>query len=609
VLATALVLAGATLAARAAGLVDTLDVVVAAPVLAATQIVATLLFAGVVLGHLDRPIVLILNAVVTGAALVAFRGHRPARPAPGAFGRAVSASRANLLATALVMLAALALAWRLVLALVLPPYGYDALAYHLPTVVDWLQAGRIARSPLNACCAYYPENGEVLVAWTAVLARRAELMDVVQIAMAVVGAAAVAGIARAARLPAAGAWIAAALFVVTPILLAQSNTAYVDVTFAAEALAGLYFVLRYLEATGRARWALLGCAGAATALCVGTKPSGVVLGVAVAAPLAVKALARRRVAWREAGLVAALFVAPVAALGLSWYLRSWIETGNPFYPQRVQLLGATLFDGKDYLSALPPQIVRRSHVLQPVVSWYTDLHFWTRSGYSHDQRLGGLGPVWSYLGVGLLVVFAVHAWLRRRLVFWYFLVPLAIFFLLQPYDWWSRFTLPLAGGAAVAVAWAITSWRAPQLRLALGVATLVLAAAGALLASKTVIPGVRFHALGAKTVLSNALHGRRSVGRVFYPDYAWLDKVGGSSRVAIDIETVHMTSPLAGARFEHRLLTLPRRGDLADFVRTQRVQFVVTRKGSYYDRLIERGGPAFERVGGRRVLAYRVIPA
>jgi 4-amino-4-deoxy-L-arabinose transferase-like glycosyltransferase len=610
-LATGLVFLGATRAARALGLTDALDLVVAASILAATQIVVTLLFAGVALRRLDLATVLVVNAAVTGALLVFLRPERRGRPGMRAIAEGlVLACRSQPLAAALAALAGLALAWRVVLALVLPPYGFDALTFHLPTVVGWLQVDRITTTPLNVCCVYYPENGEVLFTWPALLGGRAEYVDLVQIASALVGAAAVAGIARAALVRVPGAWIAASLFVLTPVLLAQSNTAYVDVTFTAEALAAFYLVLRYLEATGRERRLLLGCAGAATALCVGTKPTGIVFGLALALPLVVRAVARRKSKWREGGLAAALFALPIAVLGISWYLRSWIVTGNPFHPMNVRFLGATVFAGSNHLNGPPPQLARHSSLLQPVLSWYSDLHFWTKGGYSYEERLGGFGPVWSYFGAILVIVFAVHAWRRRRIIFWYFLVPMALFFAIQPDHWWSRYTLPLAAAGSIAVAWALTaSWRPSQLRLALALATLVLAAGGAWIASKDVLPGAKFRALSAKVIIHDAVHGRRSVGQVFDPDYAWIDKIRHASPIAIDLKSVHMISPFAGARFQNRLLTLPGRGDLRVFVRTHRVEYVVTRKGSYYDKQAQGERATFKSLGGRRVRAYRVEPS
>jgi 4-amino-4-deoxy-L-arabinose transferase-like glycosyltransferase len=608
-LATALVCAGAVRVARACGLTDALDLFIASAILAATQIAATILFAGVVVRRLDIPIVLALNAVISGSALVFL--HPQGRRESGArlsLDRLVSSCRAYPLAAALAVLAGLALAWRVVLALFLPPYGFDALTFHLVAVVHWLQVDQVTTTPLNVCCAFYPQNGELLVTWPALLGGRLEYVDLVQIVSALVGAAAVAGIARVALIRTPGPAVAASLFVLTPILLAQSNTAYVDVTFTAEALAALYLVLRFLEAPGRERWLLLGCGAAATALCVGTKPTGIVFGFALGLPLLVRALCRRNWTRHEAGLAVVLFVAPIVVLGVSWYLRSWIVTGNPFHPMNTTFLGATVFAGTNHLNGPPPQLVHHSFVMQTLLSWYSDLHFWTKGGYSYEQRVGGFGPVWSYFGAVLTLVFAVYAWRRRRLVFWFFLVPMAILFVFQPDRWWARYTMPLAAVGAIAVAWAITgSWRPPQLRVLLGLATLVLAAGGALIASKDVLPGARFRALSARVILHDVAHGQRSVGQVFDPDYAWLDRLRHGSSIAIDVASVHMIAPFGGVRFQNRLQALPKQGgSLVAFVTSRRVQYVVARKNSYYDKQARSAPSVFRPLGGRRVRTYRV---
>ena len=609
-LATGLVLVGATRAARSIGLSDAVDLLVAVPIFAATQIIVTLLLAGVVLDRLDVATVLALNFVVTGPVLVFLRPECGRRlGARAAAVRLSSSARAQPLAAALAALAALALAWRVVLALVLPPYGYDALSFHLANVVSWLQAGRIETSPLNVCCAYYPQNGEVIATWPALLGGRQEYVDFVQIAAALVGAAAVAGIARVARLPASGSWIAAALFVLTPVLLAQANTAYVDVTFTAAAVASFYLVLRFLETTGQERWGLLGAAGLATGLCVGTKPTGVEFGAVIILPLLVRAAARWRPTWREAGLVAVLFALPVVVLGASWYLHSWAATGSPFYPMTVKFLGATVFAGTNRLNSPPSELAHHAAVVQPLLSWFADLHFWTKRAYGYGELLGGLGPVWSYFGAILVLAFAVYAWRRRRIVLWYFLVPLGLFFTIQPSHWLSRYTLPLTAAGAVAVAWAITaSWRPRQLRLALGVAVFGLAASGAVVASMAVMPGSRPGSLGVKSILHDVVRGRAPVTGAFDPDYASIMSLPQASPIAVDLGSVHMISPLAGVRFQNQLLALPRRATLRAFVQANRVEYVVTRKGSTYDRQAQVDAARFTLLGGERVHTYRVEP-
>jgi 4-amino-4-deoxy-L-arabinose transferase-like glycosyltransferase len=612
-LGTALVLAGANRAARAAGLSDTLDLLVSVPVVAATQIVATLVFAGVILGRLNVVVVLAANAVVSGALLVFVHPEREhasrlaLRDAPT---RLAAACRSHPIVATLVGLAVVAVAWRVVLALVLPPYGYDALNYHLPTVIGWLQTGRISASPLNVCCAYYPQNGELLVTWPALLGGGIEYVDLVQIATALLGAAAVAGIAREARLPAHGAAAAAALFLLTPVLLAQSNTADVDVTFTGTGLAALFLVLRSVEATGRRRWFLLGTAGAATGLCVGTKLTGIEFLATLALPLVVGAVARRRWTWRETGVATALFSIPAAALGITWYVRAWIATGSPFHPMDVRFLGVTVFPGTNHLTGAPPQIGRYFILFQPLISWASDLHFWSKGHYSLGGEFGGLGPVWSYFGAILTIVFAVHAWRRCRPVFWLFLVPTALLFAIQPDHWYSRYTMGLAAAGSIAVAWAMTApWRPAWAQLGLAVGTLVLAAGGAWMASRAVLPSARYQSLGLRLVLSDALHGRRTVGTVFDHEYAWLDRLRRGVRIGLDVHSVHMVAPLAGRHFQNRLVVLPRRADLRTFVARHDIAYVVALPKSFYDLQARREPASFEWLGGRRMHSYRVEPS
>lgn len=605
VVVTALVLTGGTRVARVAGLDDTLDLVVSGSILAAVQIVLTLLFAGVVLRSLTLSTVLVVTAVLSGAALLFARPRRRSRVAlPTVLKRVAAACGSHPLAAALVAVAGLALGWRIVLALFVPPYGYDSLAYHLVDVVYWLQVHRVTTAPLNTCCAYYPQNGELLVTWPALLGGRQEYMDLVQIASAILGAFAVAGIARAARVRPPGAWLAASLFLVTPILLAQANTAYVDVTFTAEAMCAVYLVLRYLETPGRARWVLLGSAGAATALCMGTKAAGVVFAAALCLPLLVRALLQRP--WTlPQGLATGLFALPIAALGIPWYLRSWIAKGNPFHPMNTTFLGVTVFNGRNHLNGPPPELGHHSSVIQTLLSWYGDLHFWTLGGYDYGQEVGGLGPVWSYLGAILTLAFAVHAWQRQRRIVWFFLAPLAILWVFQPDRWWARYTMPLAAVGAISVAWALSaSWRSQQVRIALGIATLALAIGGAWTASREIVSGPIVVSDG--TILHDIAHAKRSYGQVFDPTYAWLDRLRHGARIAIDVKTVHLNAPYAGLRFQNQLEALPARTNLEAFVQTHHIAYVITRGSSDYNKQAVTLPAIFKLLERGRVRTYRV---
>ena len=84
-----------------------------------------------------------------------------------------------------------------------------------------------------------------------------------------------------------------------------------------------------------------------------------------------------------------------------------------------------------------------------VDSWAEDLLPWRHGTYDFEQRLGGLGPLWSWLGV-LTIPMVVGLW-RRRSAALAAIAPIFILFLIQPYRWWARFTLPLAAVGAIAI--------------------------------------------------------------------------------------------------------------------------------------------------------------
>src|SRR5438045_8879899 len=106
----------------------------------------------------------------------------------------------------------------------------------------------------------------------------------------------------------------------------------------------------------------------------------------------------------------------------------------------------------------------------------------------YDERTGGLGPLWSWLGWLLLAVAAVHVLRRRRDLAVAVLLPVVLAFGLLPYRWWSRFTIYLAALGAVAVVAVVERVPARRARAALGAAVAAPARAGGARASWRVDP-------------------------------------------------------------------------------------------------------------------------
>ncbi|MDX6409407.1 MAG: hypothetical protein QOE13_2478 [Gaiellaceae bacterium] len=597
---------------------DPVDRLLCGFTLAVAQIELSLLFAGVVLHALSGLVVLLLNGVVAALCVIGGRkGLRAARPGQIDVRPLAAAARSAPLTAVLVCLAGAALAWRFVVALVLPLYGFDALSYHVPDIVSWIQTHRVGDSPLNACCTHYPVAGELLLAWPAVLLRSDALVDSVQIGFAVAAAVAVGGIGRAAGFSASKAVSAGALFALTPILVAQAGVAYVDVIFCSTFLLTSYFLFRAQVSEERAT-ALTAVAGLAGGICLGSKPNGVGA-VAILTALLVAHLARMtrrgRLHPRKAAARIAVFVLLVSLIGGGWYTRNWVRYGNPVHPIEVRVHGVRIFDGDRRLDSVltAPAVDDRRYgiALAPVLTWSHDLAFWRRRIYRHDERRGGLGPLWSYLGAPLVLPFAVIAYRRRRPLLAWVIAPIGLLFIVDPYRWWSRFTIALAALGALAISDFLWSKGHRVAIPALRVVTVALAAAGLAFTCSAVSAGSQKNLIRADRVmrLARAPGAHRTYGSLFLPDYKWIDDLGSPARIAFDATAIHAISPLAGTHFQHRLFAL-RLGDLPGALAENRIDLLLVRHATRMEHWAMRHPtlvtPSRE---GRHLRVYRVIRA
>jgi len=545
--ATSAAVVGAALATRLLRLASPLDRLLAATVLALTEVVLVSIVVGAMLKRFDRWPLLVGVLITDGVLAAAVWRVRPPRGSRLPVRATLGALRPWQLLLAVA--AAGALAWRCFLAALLPPFAYDALTYHLTAVASWVQSGRIGPNPYAPCCARYPANAEVLFAWPTVLLGRDTLVDAVQIVTAFLGALAVVGLARTAGASRAGAVTAGSLFLLIPIVLTQSNTDYNDLTIAAAFLAALHFSARFAV---ERRLVYAGLAGVSAGLAFGAKTTGIGVAVAVAVGILV---VRRRVA----GL--AVFVAAVLLVGGWWYAKNWVDTGNPVSPFRVHALGVTIFKGSarvdDYLTPAPGG---GNPITQIARSWYADLHFWTRNDYSYEERSGGLGPLWSWLGWPALTVATLVALRRKRALAASVLLPAALVFAALPYRWWSRFTIYLAALGVIAIVVLLEQldlrrFRAPALAAVVG-----LALAGGGLATWRLDPAGFGRTLSATDALSLAAHPSRSrtTGALFFHEYAWLRNVPSNATIAVELDapSVRFIYPLFGAKLDRRIVLL-----------------------------------------------------
>lgn len=219
-----------------------------------------------------------------------------------------------------------------------PPLATDALVYHLPTAVQWLQTGHLGLFPTwywNPAATYSPATSSTFMAWLMaptgndVFARFVQVTPLVWIYCLAARLCRVLGCG-----PAVSALIGVAAAMARPLLgeaIIAKDDLFVTAFFGAAVLALAQPNLRDRLGPWRV--------GLAFGMVLASKYT-----VLLACPLFLfLADAPFRARWRVKQWAVALAVGGV--LFLPWYARNAALTGNPLYPVDVKLFGVTLFEG------------------------------------------------------------------------------------------------------------------------------------------------------------------------------------------------------------------------------------------------------------------------
>ncbi len=214
-----------------------------------------------------------------------------------------------------------------------PEKEFDALWYHLYLPRLWLEAGH----PVDVVQEFpslYPLTWELAFGAGMTLGGvvAAKLLHFACLPLL---AALVWRTARwAGNIPAAAA---AAFVVTTPTLLWQASTTYIDLALALHVSAAGYALARYVVDDERP-WLVVGALQ--LGLAAATKHLGIIATIVAITLFAVAAVRSGR-PLRSAIRVAALVALIAALIPSPWYLRSWLASGNPVFPEMYAVFGAS----------------------------------------------------------------------------------------------------------------------------------------------------------------------------------------------------------------------------------------------------------------------------
>jgi hypothetical protein len=354
----------------------------------------------------------------------------------------------------------------------LPPVSWDSLYYHLISVAEWVRTGHMV-APLpglsrhNPVYIYFeadsaPKDDELTASWLTVFTHSAQLAGLAQVVYAPLLFGGVYGICRHLNVRAGLAAVGAAIVALTPAVVQELGTNYVDVAAAAAVLAAWSFMLSAFAASDRDEWAApwppsLVLAGIAFGLAAGMKSTGLeycAAGLAITFGLCVRETRRATRVARLAGqpepmlqgtgrCITAIAL-PMVALGSFWYIRSWFVWGSPLWPVQFGpfpgAVSASQFTSVGGLQ-IPPALRDSSGLILIVRSWLFPAL--------------SLGDIWiAVLLPAITVVTALAFWRRRSLLMPVLttVAPLFVLDLISPGAWSPRFEIPMVAAGAIALA-------------------------------------------------------------------------------------------------------------------------------------------------------------
>lgn len=232
-----------------------------------------------------------------------------------------------------------------------PIYDYDSLAYHLPTIANWIQHGRLVLLDQFAHeqIGRYPYNWELLSALLLLCLGDDLLVALPNLLAWMLLGVAIYACAREVDARPSHSLTAALVVLSMPLLLASVNRIQVDLPLAAFFTVGLYWLLTRNEGDRRlAGSGLLMAIG----LMAGIKMSGLAYGGLLALPWAVAHLSRlpgiSLRPWLRQDLLAGVLS---VGTGAFWYVRNYLDLGNPLAYLAVSVGNMEILPGNPRFTA------------------------------------------------------------------------------------------------------------------------------------------------------------------------------------------------------------------------------------------------------------------
>lgn len=239
-----------------------------------------------------------------------------------------------------------------------PPAGVDPMTTHLAAPKVYLRAQRIYEMK-TAETWYYPFTIQMLFLF-GMLLRGPQVAVLLHLGL---GLLTMIGVYRLARLsePPSTAWLAASIFYTITDVAVGSSSGTIDLGVCAFQFMAFFAYVRWTQSGGNVARFWLIISGLMAGLSSASKLTGAYVVLVLVTLVLYHTVKRRGLSVQSVLRAPVLFGSLAVLVPAPWFLRSWLLTGNPFYP----LLASIFNSGRTWQFPLEPVGVGFSTLLMP----------------------------------------------------------------------------------------------------------------------------------------------------------------------------------------------------------------------------------------------------
>jgi hypothetical protein len=228
--------------------------------------------------------------------------------------------------------------------LINPPFGWDSLNYHFTFAVEWLKNKNL-NTPLvisdNPCPTYFPINGSLIYLWFIFPFKSVFLADIGQAPFFILAGLSAYSLSRKMGLPKQWAFFVAILMSTTPNYFKQLSIAYVDIMVCAWYLTALNFLIG-IKINYKFRNIII--FSLSLGMLIGTKTIALVYSF-ILIIFFIYILIKKGLRSISLLYAAIIFATLIFITGSFSYIRNFIQTGNPLFPNLLKVFNLVIFKG------------------------------------------------------------------------------------------------------------------------------------------------------------------------------------------------------------------------------------------------------------------------